>query len=125
MEKSLIGRFSRRSVGRLAGRSASPVILVFFLILWQQQKFTCIYIHNIHLEGTVSQSFNMGPSFISLTRNGKNLNHFHTYFSTFPKISLLTFDWGLGGCLVGVRLRVLADLDLGGLSLTVGARQVP
>ena len=40
-------------------------------------------------------------------------------------LSLLTFDRGLGGCLVGVRLCVLADLDLGGLSLTVGAGQVP
>ena len=29
------------------------------------------HVHNIHMEGTVSQIFDMGPSFISMTKNGK------------------------------------------------------
>ena len=40
--------------------------------------FSKIYMHinNIHLEGTVSQIFDIGHSFIFMTKNGKNFNHF-------------------------------------------------
>ena len=34
------------------------------------------HIHNIHLEGTMSQNVDMGPSFIFMTKNGKNFNYF-------------------------------------------------
>ena len=35
-----------------------------------------MHIHNIHLEGTVSQIFYIGPCFIFMTKNGKNFNYF-------------------------------------------------
>ena len=33
--------------------------------------YFCILIDNIHLEGTVSQIFNLGPSFYFMSKNGK------------------------------------------------------
>ena len=35
-----------------------------------------MHIHNIHLEGTVYQIFDIGHSFIFMTKNRKNFNHF-------------------------------------------------
>ena len=39
-----------------------------------------MHIENIHLEGTVSQIFDLGPSFIFMTKNGKIFYHFLQLF---------------------------------------------
>ena len=43
------------------------------------------HVQNIHLEGTVSQNFDTGSTFIFIQKNGKILLFFHDYFSTFHK----------------------------------------
>ena len=38
--------------------------------------YFCILIHNMHLEGTVSQMFDLGHSFYFMSKNGKLFVHF-------------------------------------------------
>ena len=48
--------------------------------------YFCILIDNIHLEGTVSQIFNLGPSFYFMSKKGNFLSFFATKSSRFHKI---------------------------------------
>ena len=46
----------------------------------------CSLIENVHLEGTVSQIFNLGPSFCFMSKTGNFLLFFATKFSRLNKI---------------------------------------
>ena len=50
------------------------------------------HVYNIHLKGTMSQNFKIGPSFLFMSKNGKIfLLFFHNYFSRFHKIKSRTY----------------------------------
>ena len=43
----------------------------FLFTIMSPTLYFCILIDNIHSEGTVSQIFNLGPSFYFMSKNGK------------------------------------------------------